>query len=177
MDTPDYFANVTGAIEGLREAAELFLDSGDAANPAEALALAFDNLADDVREDDEPPLTFDQVTALRVACGIDAILDQAAPAAPAPKLTAISPERLVELRAQATTLVSRFPQPSVINRCCQVLDRRGEAWAAEVLGRDLSRRSLASAKWPFLNDADPYTLIAADIEEDRARFDQITRGQ
>jgi hypothetical protein len=67
----DAFANVIGVIEQLREDAKTFLDTGTADTPAEAIALAFDNLADNIAEGDEPLMTFEQLAGLRTACGID----------------------------------------------------------------------------------------------------------
>jgi hypothetical protein len=67
----DYFANITAVIEQLREDAKTFLDGDLADTPTEALALAFDNLADNIDEDDEPLMSATQLAGLRTACGID----------------------------------------------------------------------------------------------------------
>lgn len=88
-------------------------------------------------------------------------------------VTAITPARLAELRAEGKTKRGPYVDPRVLNRCTGVLDRRGETWAAAVLGRDISRRSLAVPHRPWLNEGEQYILVAADAEEDRARFDQI----
>jgi hypothetical protein len=88
--------------------------------------------------------------------------------------TSITPSRLTELRAEGLAKVSQFVDPHVIARVGAILDARGEAWAAAVLGRDISRRSLGVPNRPYLRNGDEYTLVAADIEEDRARFAAIT---
>jgi hypothetical protein len=87
--------------------------------------------------------------------------------------TQIDRERLVELRAQGRAKVTRFVDPYVLLKCRKLLARRGEAWAAEILGRDLTRRSLLLPQFPYLLDGEEYTLIAADREEYAARFAQI----
>lgn len=90
--------------------------------------------------------------------------------------TAICEPRLTELRAAGVAARSRFVDPRTAHRLQSVLTQRGEKWAAAVLGRDLSRRSLAAPTMPWLNDGEMHTLIAADAEEDRIRFDEITSG-
>lgn len=84
--------------------------------------------------------------------------------------TAITEVRLVELREEGIAADrdnGPFPDPRVLHQCVAVLDRRGEPWAAAVLGRDISRRSLAVPRRPYLRAGEDRTLIAADIEEDR----------
>lgn len=81
-------------------------------------------------------------------------------------VTTLPETRLVELRADGLLHRSAFPDPSVLHDCLRVLDRRGEKWAASVLGRDVSRRSVAVPGRPFLRDGEPYTLVAADRAED-----------
>jgi hypothetical protein len=46
------------------------------------------------------------------------------------------------------------------------LHRRGEAWAAVVLGRALTIRSEVAADWPELRPHDDFILCAADIIEE-----------
>lgn len=87
--------------------------------------------------------------------------------------TQIAPARLVELRAEGRAKVGRFVDPTVLMKCRTVLTQRGERWAAEVLGRDLSRRSLLFPALPFLHGGEEYTLVAADQEEYEARFATI----
>lgn len=89
--------------------------------------------------------------------------------------TDIPETQLMELRAAGHARQSPFVDPGVLQQCSSVLDRRGEEWAASVLGRDLSRRSIAVRNRPFLNGGEEYALVAADQAEDRlilARLDQ-----
>jgi hypothetical protein len=79
--------------------------------------------------------------------------------------TEIPESRLVELRREGNAQVQRFVDPDVIARCLAVLGRRGEPWAAAILGRDLARRSLIRQDRPYLSDGEDYTLIAADRAE------------
>lgn len=90
--------------------------------------------------------------------------------------TQIAPSRLVELRTEGRAKIGPFVDPHVLLKCKQVIASRGEAWAAEILGRDLSRRSLMFSHLPFLANGDEYTLVAADQAEDEARFSQIVDG-
>lgn len=92
-------------------------------------------------------------------------------------VTAISPARLVELRVEGKAKVGQFVDPHVLHKLTGVLAKRGETWAAAILGRDISRRSIAIPAMPYLNSGEEYTLVAADAEEDRARFDQITTAE
>jgi hypothetical protein len=96
----------------------------------------------------------------------------AAKAVPEP-VTAIEPARLVELRTEGQAKASQFVDPHVLHNMTAVLAKRGETWAAAILGRDISRRSLAIPAMPWLRNGEEYTLVAADVEEDKARFDQI----
>lgn len=67
-------------------------------------------------------------------------------------VTHIPESRLVQLRAAGVAedhAAGRFVDPSVLYRCTQVLDRRGETWAAAILGRNLTRRSLAHPHRPW----------------------------
>lgn len=81
-------------------------------------------------------------------------------------ITQLPEPTLVELRAQAQLRRSQFVDPTVLHTCSQVLDRRGEDWAASVLGRDLTRRSVAVGNRPFLNAGEEYALVEADRAED-----------
>lgn len=83
--------------------------------------------------------------------------------------TGISEARLVELRKQgrdASRAGGGFVDPFVLRRCQDALDRRGEEWAAAVLGRDIGRRSVAVVHRPYLLAGEDHTLVAADAEED-----------
>jgi hypothetical protein len=91
--------------------------------------------------------------------------------------TQIAPARLAELRAEGRAKVGRFVDPAVLLRCRKVLARRGETWAAEVLGRDLTRRSLLVPGLPYLVDGEEHTLVDADREEYEARFAQIIAAE
>lgn len=81
--------------------------------------------------------------------------------------TQIPEPTLVELRARGHANISRFVDPHAVARCSKVLDRRGEGWAASVLGRDISRRSIGVPNRPYLNDGELWALNAADAAEDR----------
>lgn len=84
--------------------------------------------------------------------------------------TRISEERLVELRRRgqdADRAGGRFVDPFVLRRCQDVLDQRGEEWAAAILGRDITRRSPTVAHRPYLLAGEDHILVAADAEEDR----------
>lgn len=82
-------------------------------------------------------------------------------------ITEIPEPWLVELRRESHNANGPFVDPHAIAQCQRVLDRRGETWAAAVLGRELSRRSIAVPHRPYLNAGEEHTLIAADQEEDR----------
>lgn len=85
--------------------------------------------------------------------------------------TAIPEPRLVEIRrAECGAGSHRFVDPHAVSAATTILDRRGEAWAAAVLGRDLSRRSLAVPSRPYFHDGELQILIAADTDEDRYRI-------
>ncbi|MFV8160677.1 hypothetical protein ACNQVK_00740 [Mycobacterium sp. 134] len=95
---------------------------------------------------------------------------------PEPATTTIPEARLVELR-QAGIADERdngpFIDPHILQKSTAVLDRRGESWAASVLGRDISRRSRAVPRRSYLHDGESRTLIAADHEEDRVAASHI----
>lgn len=106
----------------------------------------------------------------RLAKRLVELTDQETPSV----VSAIAPARLVELRVEARQNRTQFVDPVVLDKCWEVLRRRGERWAAVVLGRDITRRSPGVPHLPWLHDGEEYTLVAADVEEDRARFAQIT---
>lgn len=82
-------------------------------------------------------------------------------------ITEIPEPWLVELRRENHTANGLFVDPSAIAHCERALDRRGETWAAAVLGRDISRRSIAIPHRPYLKAGEEHTLIAADQEKYR----------
>lgn len=79
--------------------------------------------------------------------------------------TNISEPKLTELRTQGMHADRRFVDPAVLQYCTMVLAARGKQWAASVLGRDLSRRSVLVPAMPYLRDGEEYTLVLADAEE------------
>lgn len=90
--------------------------------------------------------------------------------------TAISEDRLVELRREGKAADREdgpFVDPVVVWQCEAVLDRRGEVWAASVLGRDISRRSLGVAHRPYLFPGEARVLVAADAEEDQVAIGRL----
>lgn len=90
--------------------------------------------------------------------------------------TVLSAVRLADLRAQGRAKRHGFFDRHMIAQCAAVLDKRGEKWAAVILGRDISRRSVGVPNRPWLHYGEAYTLVAADVEEDKPRFDQIIRA-
>lgn len=80
--------------------------------------------------------------------------------------TRIPEARLIELRRDGKSRDHGFVDPLLLRRCTDALDRRGETWAAAVLGRDISRRSLGVPHRPYLYVGEPHALVAADAEED-----------
>lgn len=92
--------------------------------------------------------------------------------------TGIPECRLVELRARAREAEragGRFVDPVVARRCGEVLDRRGEVWAAGVLGRDIARRSAAVPGRPYLVGGEYRVIVAADAEEDTVALAELDR--
>ena len=85
-------------------------------------------------------------------------------------LTRLTEAQLVAIRAQGHEQAGRSPfvDPYTIAECGRVLDRRGEGWAAAVLGRDISRRSIAVPLRPYLRDGEPEAIVYADREENIA---------
>lgn len=98
---------------------------------------------------------------------------QATPVATELPVTVIAPERLAALRSRH--LPRRFVDPYVIQQCKKIVAQRGEAWVAAVLGRDISRRSPVLPTFPWLVNGEEIAVVEADVEEDRARFAQITQ--
>jgi hypothetical protein len=97
---------------------------------------------------------------------------------PAP--TNIPPHRLREIRelgVAADRARGPFVDPGVLSRCTGVLGRRGERWAAAILGRNLSRRSLAVPGKPWLSNGEPDALIMADQEEDAYTVEAIAAAE
>jgi hypothetical protein len=85
--------------------------------------------------------------------------------------TRLNERELVAIRRQAhvaAQLAGQFVDPALITQCTSVLRRRGEVWAAAVLGHDLNKRSLINARLPWLKDHEPLALVLADIAEDAA---------
>lgn len=80
-------------------------------------------------------------------------------------VTTLGPEVLAQIRAEGVAQrgTGRFEDPDVIAAYIQVLLRRGEAWAASVLGRESARRSLTWGPW--LEPAEPEILVLADQRE------------
>jgi hypothetical protein len=92
-------------------------------------------------------------------------------------MTALTAAQLADLRAQGHAAPRpRFVDPGEIHRAKEILTRRGEGWATEILGRDLSARSRVDPRFPWLTSADLATLLLADVEEDRAAFGGIVGG-
>lgn len=90
-------------------------------------------------------------------------------------ITKLTEQQLTKLREIGNwkAIGERFVDPYIIAQCTRVLDARGERWAAAVLGRDISRRSLAVRNRPYLNNGEPFTLILADRAENDATFAEI----
>ena len=87
--------------------------------------------------------------------------------------TSLPESTLVELRRWGLSQTSPFVDPKVLHQCCAVLDRRGEVWAASVLGRDISARSHAVPLRPSLRMGEGHILVAADKAEDDAVIDAL----
>lgn len=90
--------------------------------------------------------------------------------------TGIGEARLIELRREgkaADLQAGPFVDPRILRKCDVALDRRGESWAASVLGRDISRRSLAVPHRPYLLPGEDRILVAADSEEDQAAIGHL----
>ncbi|MBG0818937.1 hypothetical protein [Planomonospora sp. ID82291] len=81
--------------------------------------------------------------------------------------TTLSPERLAELAAQGRAQAGRSPfvNPDTVAQLKELLRERGETWAASILMRDLSRRSLLFPHLPWLKDGEMETLVLANKAE------------
>lgn len=88
--------------------------------------------------------------------------------------TQLSESTLMQMRADNKAVNDGpFPDPHVISQSLRVLDERGEEWAASVLGRDISRRSLGVPAYPHLTSGEPRLLVVADMAEDRVVVAQM----
>lgn len=79
----------------------------------------------------------------------------------------IPADRLVLIHAEgiAERGTSPFENPATVNLGRQVLARRGEVWAQQVLGRTFDRRSLINRSVPWLEPGDMEILVMADRED------------
>lgn len=95
---------------------------------------------------------------------------------PNPSRTNLGEPELTQLRQQGYEAARKsgpFVDPHVIARCLHVLDRRGEPWAAAILGRDIARRSKWRPDRPWLRTGEEYILVAADVAEDDRVLDDV----
>lgn len=83
-------------------------------------------------------------------------------------LTRLNQSELAELRRVGIARAGRFVDPVVIRKATIVLDKRGEPWAATILGHDISKRSAAVPNRPALGSGDEYVLVLADKAETNA---------
>lgn len=84
------------------------------------------------------------------------------------KTTTLSPETLAELHArgrEAARTSGPFVDPHLVHLVKDLLRDQGEPWAASVLLRPLTRRSLIDGSWPWLEDGEMETLLMAAAEE------------
>lgn len=88
--------------------------------------------------------------------------------------TTLTPEHLATLHAQGREEAGRSPfvNPDAVAKAKRIIQERGESWAASVLMRDLSRRSQALPRFPWLEAGEMETLALAD----RAEWDQLTHA-
>ncbi len=79
--------------------------------------------------------------------------------------TTLTAEQLVQIHADGIALRGDgpFEDPLIFAQYRQILRIRGEVWAASVLGRDLSRRSLTWGPW--LERAEAEILVLAHRAE------------
>jgi hypothetical protein len=87
--------------------------------------------------------------------------------------TQLTEQVLAELRAAGLKSRTAFIDPHVLNRAQQVVCRRGEEWAASVLGRGSLDHNIM-----WLKDGEQHTLIAADRTENQlalARIEEMPR--
>jgi hypothetical protein len=91
--------------------------------------------------------------------------------------TTLPEAELVDIRASARAMAGRFVDPAIVASCGKVLDRRGETWAASILGRDISKRSPArnalGGRRPWLNKGEEYVLVFADQAEDARALERL----
>jgi hypothetical protein len=80
-------------------------------------------------------------------------------------VTTLGADELVQLYLAGIAMrgTSPFENPRTMHRYQEVLTRRGEDWAASVLCRNLSRRSLTWGPW--LEHGEPEILVLADLAE------------
>lgn len=90
-------------------------------------------------------------------------------------LQMLTQQQLAEIRmcGMMTGAKEQFVDPATISECTRVLDSRGERWASEVLGRDLTRRSRMFPRYPWLKAGEEYVIVMADKAEVKAQFDGI----
>ena len=82
--------------------------------------------------------------------------------------TSLTPEQLARLHLEGRVHAAAegpFINPRMVVRAEKILAVRGEQWAASVLMRELSRRSLMSSHYPWFEDGELQTLILADAAE------------
>lgn len=91
-------------------------------------------------------------------------------------MTILTPERIAELHVAGAEQASRsrFVDPVACSQAESVLHTRGEMWAASILLRNLTRRSLIRADLPWISEAEMYTLIYADRAEWQAMEHALT---
>jgi hypothetical protein len=82
--------------------------------------------------------------------------------------TQIPEQVLAELRAAGLKSRTAFIDPHVLNRAQQIVGRRGEEWAASVLGR-----SSLDPNIMWLKDGEQHTLVAADRTENQLALIKI----
>lgn len=79
--------------------------------------------------------------------------------------TSLTAERLAALHTEGRAKTGSFVNPYTMFRLRSILRERGEDWAASVLLRDLSRRSLIDAGFPWLESGEEEILVLADDAE------------
>jgi hypothetical protein len=91
-------------------------------------------------------------------------------------VTKLTEPELVALRAEGLSRRSRFVDPAILSRCSAILDRRGELWAATVLGRPLTERSVLVRRRPTLRAGEEHVLVLANAAEDNAALARYEGG-
>ena len=82
--------------------------------------------------------------------------------------TTLSPEELAKILAEGRALADaggRFVNPDTVYASIKVIRERGEEWAASVLMRELTRRSLSRPDLPWLEHGEMEALILANEAE------------